>query len=102
MVCVRLIGTVSDAFWPAVRRLGGMLASVRLLILCYGEYRRQTKTESLSELWLLLILYPEALLFERAFGSSNRIGTLTGDLLFSSFLVFGSLCLALLAKGAAI
>ncbi len=73
-------------FWISTMKVGGLVAVLRVSILWYLTYREWTGTQSLSLLPLILVLYPEGLLFPPAWSLTTN-----GVWLFSGLLAIGSL-----------
>jgi hypothetical protein len=69
-------------------RLGSLLAAARIGVLWFLFYREATRHQSLSELPLILLLYPEGLLLPR-----NFTWTVGKGVAFSGALLLGSLLL---------
>jgi hypothetical protein len=69
-------------------RLGSLLAATRIGVLWFLIYREATHQPSLSELPLILLLYPEGLLLPR-----NFTWTVEKGIAFSGALLLGSLLL---------
>jgi hypothetical protein len=69
-------------------RLGSLLAATRIGVLWFLIYREATHQQSLAELPLILLLYPEGLLLPR-----NFTWTVERGVVFSGALLLGSLLL---------
>lgn len=76
--------------WAFALRLGEILALARLSAFWYLMYRHWTGTESIEFILLILPLYPEGLVHEHEW-------TVSSALLFSGFLIVGSMAMASLA-----
>ena len=77
---------IRTSFCRRVIRLGLFVAAARIGVFWYLFIRQAMGQESLDEVLLILLLYPEGLLFSR-----NRPLTLTMGIGFSGTLLIGSL-----------
>jgi hypothetical protein len=75
-------------FIHRVIRLGSLLAATRIGVLWFLIYREATHQQSLVQLPLILLLYPEGLLLPR-----NFTWTVEKGIAFSGALLLGSLLL---------
>jgi hypothetical protein len=78
---------IRKAFCSRVIRFGLFVAATRIGVIWYLFIRRAMGQENLDELLLILLLYPEGLLFP------NRPLTVTMSIVFSGALLIGSLCM---------
>ena len=75
-------------FFGRVIRAGLVVAAARIAVFWYVLIRHAMGRESLDEILLILLLYPEGLLIPRDWS-----WTLTRGIGFSGALLFGSLCI---------
>src|ERR671939_2130527 len=76
--------------------VGIVLAVIRVGSLWFVQHQEWTNTQSLSNLWLILLLFPEGLLAKHLMPETAPARSVWDILLFSELLVLGSFAFAYL------